>query len=190
MIVLPSVILYFLLFKFVNSFIINRVGGNSAYKNRISSTLSEIEISKSEKLRVWFLLNHGKRASNIYHSEVSTLQVSDMWKSILISYRMHEADRSMTSYISVHDFSNIKIKNPKDLSEYYKSSELLEEILKNSFSLFQPSFSRKISFVPNTLSKGENDEATLIMIMETFRLNKVQIDFESDDDVDYSPGRL
>jgi hypothetical protein len=149
---------------------------------RICSTISNVEASSASKIQKWYILNQGKRAE-VFTSDASSITsiIAEAWKSVLVSYRVLEADVTMPSYDCIYEFENLKIKSTDDMTDYEKIAKCIESALVTADPLFQQSFNRKIRFMVNPTTGGEG---SLVMVLETMRTKSMMISFE---EIEYSP---
>ena len=154
----------------------------AAQTTRICSTISNVEASSASKIQKWYILNQGKRAE-VFISDASSVAavIAEAWKSVLVSYRVLEADVTMPSYDCIYEFVNVKIKSSDDMTNYEKIAQTIESALVTADPLFQQSFNRKIRFMVNPTAGGEG---SLVMVLETMRTKSMMISFE---EIEYSP---
>lgn len=149
---------------------------------RICSTISNVETTSASRIQKWYIINQGKRAEVFVSDASSTASViAEAWKSVLVSYRVLEADVTMPSYDCIYEFVNIKIKSTDDMADYEKIAKSIENALINSDPLFQQSFNRKIRFMLNPTA---GSEGSLVMVLETMRTKSMMVSFE---EIEYSP---
>jgi archaellum component FlaG (FlaF/FlaG flagellin family) len=154
----------------------------AAHTTRVCSTISNVEASSASKIQKWYILNQGKRAE-VFTSDASSITsiIAEAWKSVLVSYRVLEADVTMPSYDCIYEFENVKIKSTDDMTDYEKIAKSIESALVTADPLFQQSFNRKIRFMINPTAGGEG---SLVMVLETMRTKSMMISFE---EIEYSP---
>ena len=145
-----------------------RVTKNPIYTNTIlgmsptSNLLTTTTISSGqteETLRKWFLLKYQKRCEVNLIESTSTQQdfIVDIWKAILISYRVLKNDETNKKYTALYAFPNINLQKDGDKSSIQALETNLNERLQGLRLLLQPEFQYSVSFA---VANGDGNDSS------------------------------
>ena len=103
---------------------------------------------------------------------------TELWESILRSLRVLEEDQTSMNYNSLHAFPQVKLTATDADKVLDDLKSLSNDIIEDQKSpLFQPNFHRSIDVLVRPKTASGNDDATIVIVVNTRRLKPDFADF-------------